>query len=228
MRSTAPSPKRWAGRWRAAARRARAAHWLASGRAFDLPFDGAAPGAALAAARDLTAGMAVDLHVQPVARRRKRLLIADMDSTIVGVETLDELADRIGRRAEVAAITAAAMAGELDYARALEARTRLFAGLSTELLAAVHEERVTPNPGRARAGGDDAGGGRGHGAGVGRLRRLRRPASPPSSASTRHHANRPVVADGRLTGAVAAPILDSDAKAGILRRAARARWSRPR
>lgn len=198
-----------------------AADWLSPGRAVDLPFEGAAPGAALAAARAATAGLPVDLHAQARARRRKRLLVADMDSTMVGVETLDELADRIGRRDEVAAITAAAMAGEVDYAGALAARTRLFAGLSLEVLAAVHAERVAPNPGAAelvatmRAAGAVtvlvSGGFEGFVARV-----------AAELGFHAHHANRPAIEDGRLTGALDAPILDGDAKVEILRRTARA------
>ena len=70
-----------------------------------------------------------DANVVPAEGRRKRLLIADMDSTIIGVECIDELADFAGLKAEVAAITEAAMRGELDFEAALIARVALLRGL---------------------------------------------------------------------------------------------------
>lgn len=77
------------------------------------------------------------------------LFVADMDSTIVGCECLDELADYAGKKREVAAITARAMAGELDFADALTGRVRLLAGLERSAVAACLAERVRPNPGAA-------------------------------------------------------------------------------
>lgn len=79
--------------------------------------------------------------------RRKRLLVCDMDSTIVECECLDELADFAGKGAEVAAITERAMAGELDFAAALEARVGMLAGLPAEAMARCYDERVTLTPG---------------------------------------------------------------------------------
>ena len=70
-----------------------------------------------------------DANLVPAAGRRKRLLVADMDSTIIGVECIDELADFAGLKAEVAAITEAAMRGELDFEAALIARVALLQGL---------------------------------------------------------------------------------------------------
>ena len=67
------------------------------------------------AARDALGDAPIDLCVQPALHRRKRLLIADMDSTIIGCECLDELADFAGKKAEVAAITERAMRGEIDF-----------------------------------------------------------------------------------------------------------------
>ena len=89
------------------------------------------------------AGFAVpgcDANVVPAAGRRKRLLIADMDSTIIGVECIDELADFAGVKAEVAAITEAAMRGELDFEAALVARVALLKGLP-----AASSRRATPS-----------------------------------------------------------------------------------
>ena len=83
----------------------------------------------------------------PAAGRRKRLLIADMDSTIIGVECIDELADFAGLKAEVAAITEAAMRGELDFEAALIARVALLQGLPEAVLERCYDERVRLNPG---------------------------------------------------------------------------------
>ena len=115
-----------------------------------------------------------DANVVPAAGRRKRLLIADMDSTIIGVECIDELADFAGLKAEVAAITEAAMRGELDFEAALVARVALLQGLPEAVLEACYAERVRLNPGArtlvrtmAALGADD-------GAGLGRLQLLHR------------------------------------------------------
>lgn len=89
----------------------------------------------------------VDWAITPVANRRKRLLISDMDSTIIGQECLDELADFAGLKAEVSAITERAMRGELDFEGALTQRVAMLKGLGLEALAACHEQRVRLNPG---------------------------------------------------------------------------------
>lgn len=79
--------------------------------------------------------------------RKKRLLISDMDSTIIGQECLDELADFAGLKAEVSAITERAMRGELDFAGALTQRVAMLKGLKLGALEACHSERVRLNPG---------------------------------------------------------------------------------
>jgi phosphoserine phosphatase len=89
----------------------------------------------------------VDWAITPKANRRKRLLISDMDSTIIGQECLDELADFAGLKAEVSAITERAMRGELDFEGALTQRVAMLKGLGLEALAACHEQRVRLNPG---------------------------------------------------------------------------------
>lgn len=92
----------------------------------------------------------VDVVVQPRAGRRKRLLVADMDSTMIGQECIDELADYAGLKAEVAAVTGQAMRGELDFEAALDARVALLAGLDEAAIDRCHAERVRLTPG-ARA-----------------------------------------------------------------------------
>jgi phosphoserine phosphatase len=89
----------------------------------------------------------VDVVVQPDGPRAKKLLVADMDSTIIGQECLDELADYAGLKTEIAAITARAMQGELDFEAALRERVALLAGLPEATIARCLVERVRPNPG---------------------------------------------------------------------------------
>jgi phosphoserine phosphatase len=89
----------------------------------------------------------VDLCIQPWEGRRKRLLVADMDSTIIGVECLDELADFAGVKAEVSAITERAMRGEIGFEGALKERVAMLAGLPTLALRECYADRVRLNPG---------------------------------------------------------------------------------
>jgi len=107
--------------------------WLAPGVACDLVFDGGAPSAE-AAARVAIDAAPIDCLVQPVAGRCKQVLVADMESTIIENEMLDELADFVGLRAEVAEVTRRAMNGELDFAAALAARVALLKGLPVSVL----------------------------------------------------------------------------------------------
>lgn len=107
-----------------------------------------AGGAELVSWLEARAGEAgADWAVTPKANRKKRLLISDMDSTIIGQECLDELADFAGLKAEVSAITERAMRGELDFAGALTQRVAMLKGLKLGALEACHSERVRLNPG---------------------------------------------------------------------------------
>ena len=90
-----------------------------------------------------------DVVVQSPDTRAKRLLVADMDSTIIGQECIDELADYAGFKPEVAAITERAMQGELDFAAALNERVALLAGLPVATIGECLAERIRPNPGAA-------------------------------------------------------------------------------
>lgn len=92
-------------------------------------------------------GAPVDLAVLKANEDRKRLLISDMDSTIIGQECLDELADFAGLKAEVSAITERAMRGELDFEGALTTRVAMLKGLSLDALERAYAERITLNPG---------------------------------------------------------------------------------
>ncbi|HEV2335655.1 MAG TPA: phosphoserine phosphatase SerB, partial [Stellaceae bacterium] len=120
--------------------------WLAPDEACDLDLDASEDPAALAAAARAVIGAGlVDVLAQPAAERRKRLLVADLESTIIENEMLDELADFIGRRSHVAEITRRAMNGELDFAAALAERVLLLKGLPEALLdEAASRIRLTP------------------------------------------------------------------------------------
>ena len=134
----------------ASAVRAGETDWLAPSLSFDIPFDGD-PDSLRAALRVLAADdWLLDCNILPAANRRKKLLIADMDSTIIGCECIDELADMAGIKPKVAAITERAMRGELDFPSALRERVALLKGLPLEALARVYAERVRLNKG-ARA-----------------------------------------------------------------------------
>ncbi len=111
--------------------------WLAEREAVDLPYDDVPPEQAVAATRATLGAAPVDAIAQPSEGRRKRLLVADMDSTIVTSETLDELAAYAGLKEEIAAITRRSMNGELDFAQALRARVGMLKGLSVEALEAT-------------------------------------------------------------------------------------------
>ncbi|NNE40401.1 MAG: phosphoserine phosphatase SerB [Marinicaulis sp.] len=89
----------------------------------------------------------VDIHVQPIAGRRKRLLIADMDSTIIEQECIDELAEYAGKRAEISDITERAMRGELDFEAALKERVAMLKGLPESVLQETFDKRITLTPG---------------------------------------------------------------------------------
>ena len=104
--------------------------WLAPRHACDLAFAGTAPAFAQEAVGARLGGAKVDIVAQPCAGRRKKLLVADMESTIITNEFIDELADLAGVGAKVAAITDRVVRGEIEFAAALEERVAMLAGLS--------------------------------------------------------------------------------------------------
>jgi len=99
------------------------------------------------AARDLVAGKPVDVAQVPLANRRKKLLIADMDSTMIEQECIDELAAALGIKDEVAAITRRAMNGELNFEQALRTRVKLLKGLPLKRMEEIRREQITFAPG---------------------------------------------------------------------------------
>ena len=125
-------------------------HWLDPGIAADIPFTpvGAIDQRGLAdEIRIVLSGSPVDVVVQPAAHRRKRLFLADMDSTMIGQECIDELADYAGLKTHVAAITERAMRGEIAFEPALRERVALLKGLPQSVVDEVIEKRIVLTPG---------------------------------------------------------------------------------
>ncbi len=182
-------------------------HWIDEGDAADLSFSGDFKTARWA----LSSLEEVDVVVQPDEPRWKRLLVSDMDSTIIGQECIDELADYAGLKDKVARITERAMQGELDFSGALRERVRLLAGLDERALSRCLAERVHVTAGAEtlvqtmRAGGAScllvSGG-------------FLSFANPIAEAVgfDRVKANRLVFVGGKLSGEVGDPIVDAMSK----------------
>jgi phosphoserine phosphatase len=199
-----------------------AADWLAPGVALDLPFQGATDPVTVSQGirRDL-ATFAVDIAVQPVTGRRKRLLVADMESTIIQNEMLDELADFVGLREQVAEITRRAMNAELDFAAAVRARVDLLKGLPASVLD-ESMKRVTLMPGArelvATMHANGAYCALVSGGFTYFTHKIRQ-----QLGFDYDQANEILTANGTLTGTVREPILDKNAKLAALERLAGAR-----
>lgn len=189
------------------------ARWLNPGVAaeFDLA---AVPANRWQVWADLQA-LRVDLAVQPSAGRRKRLLLADMDSTMIGQECIDELADEAGVGAHVAAITARAMNGEIAFEGALRERVALLRGLPDGVIERVFTNRITMTPGGSTLIATMKANG-GHAALVsgGFTAFTARVAA--ALAFDEHRANVLLAEGGALTGEVAEPILGREAKVAAL------------
>jgi phosphoserine phosphatase len=127
----------------------RPAQWLFDEVAADIAFgDGSEDITAIAhRLREARGDLPIDIVVQPLAARRKKLLLADMDSTMIGQECIDELADFAGVKAHVAGITERAMRGEIAFEPALRERVALLAGLPADVIDKVIKERITLTPG---------------------------------------------------------------------------------
>jgi phosphoserine phosphatase len=124
--------------------------WLDPGVAVDIGFVLAAPDSARTVTDRLHAaleGAPADVFVQAKQGRRKKLLLADMDSTMIGQECIDELAGEIGKRAEIAAITELAMRGEIAFESALRERVALLKGIDRTVISGVIAKRITLTPG---------------------------------------------------------------------------------
>ncbi len=186
--------------------------WLDEGWALDIPFANRLE-AARAALKDGPDGL--DVAVQEEATRAKKLLVADMDSTMIEIECIDELADYAGIKPQIAEITERAMQGELDFAAALKERVALLEGLPETTVEQCLRERVTLMPGATTL-----------------IRTMRKQGAECVLVSggfmhfvgpvaerigfNKGYANRLEIADGKLTGAVEGPIVDSSFKRNML------------
>ena len=203
--------------------------WLAEREAVDMAISGHDPASINAIAADMVAAFGappLDVAVLPAESRRKRLLISDMDSTMITVECIDELADFAGVKSDVAAITRRAMNGELDFAGALRERVSLLEGLPVSVIDEVYAERVKPMAGArvlvqtmrlfgavtALVSG-------------GFLPFAERVADALGFETV--VANRLDMADGRLTGRVLPPISGPDTKLATLKQLTRSHQLRP-
>ena len=193
---------------------------LKAGVAVDLPFDASAQGdqgGLVEALRDELADRPVDLFVQKAEGRRKRLLLADMDSTMIGQECIDELAAEVGVKDHIAAITEKAMRGEIAFEPALRERVAALKDLPVAAIARVIAERITLTPGgrtliqTMKAHGARCAlvsGGFTHFTG----------AIAEKIGFDEHHANTLETSGDTLAGTVREPILGQDAKRGHLAR----------
>lgn len=190
--------------------------WLSDGVAADIPFSSAEDFREIAnRLRIALNDRRVDVVVQPVLDRRKKLLLADMDSTMIGQECIDELADFANLKAHVAAITERAMRGEIEFEPALRERVTLLKGLPVTVVDDVLKSRITLTPGAIEL-----------------IRTMRAQGAYTCLVSggftlftsrvaemigfQENRANTLVVADGKLTGEVTEPILGREAKLATL------------
>lgn len=193
--------------------------WLAEAEACEFLLDDDRPDLRAQIAR-LLDEQPIDVCVVPGADRVKRLLVSDMDSTVITVECIDELADLLGIRAEVAAITRRAMNGEIDFRTALESRVALLAGLPVTVFDEVFRERIRLMSG-ARTLVQTM---RAHGAVTALVSGGFAPLSEQVRAAIGFdlaQANRLESRAGRLTGRVLPPIRTPASKLALLERLAR-------
>ena len=187
-------------------------HWIDADDAADLHF-GLDPVAARRALEGAFEG--VDIVVQPRDGRRKMLLVADMDSTMITVECIDELADYAGLKPQIAAITEAAMRGELDFEAALDARVALLKGLDAGVIDACLRERVRLMPGAQTLVRTMRGWGATAVLVSGGFTRFAEPVAA-QIGFDRAIANVLEIADGALTGTAAKPIVGAATKRATL------------
>jgi phosphoserine phosphatase len=195
--------------------------WLASDTACDLDFHAPDPAGAEQAVRRAMGALPVDLVVQPQHGRQKKLLVADLESTVIENEMLDEVAARAGIAQRVAPITARAMRGEIGFADALRERVALLEGLPAAVLAdACGAIRVSPGA-RALVATMRT---------TGAYAVLVSGGLDPFASYVQDLlgfdeavANKPEVSASRLTGRVLDPLLDGEGKAAALRRLAETR-----
>src|SRR5271156_3231429 len=193
-----------------------AAKWLFDEVAVDIPFDGSEDIAAVESRlRQARGDLPIDIVVQPLATRRKKLFLADMDSTMIGQECIDELADFAGLKAHVADITERAMRGEIEFEPALRERVALLKNMPVSVVDEVLAKRITPTPG----GRELVMTMRAHGAYTCLISggfTLFANAVAAKLGFQENRANELIVHDGKFTGEVREPILGRAAKLATL------------
>ncbi len=191
-------------------------HWLFDEVAVDIPFEASEDiGAIAGRLRQARGDLPIDIVVQPQAFRRKKLFLADMDSTMIGQECIDELADYAGLKAHVADITERAMRGEIEFEPALRERVALLKGLPVGVVDEVLKQRITPTSG----GRELVATMRAHGAYTCLISggfTLFTDAVAAMLGFQENRANELLVRDGQLTGEVKEPILGRAAKLATL------------
>jgi phosphoserine phosphatase len=192
------------------------AQWLFDEVAVDIPFAGSDDVRAIEASlRRARGDLPIDIVVQPAALRRKKLFLADMDSTMIGQECVDELADFVGLKAHVAGITERAMRGEIEFEPALRERVALLKDLPVSVVDEVLANRITPTPG----GRELVATMRAHGAWTCLISggfTLFTTAVAAMIGFQENRANELKVRDGKFTGEVAEPILGRATKLATL------------
>ncbi|MCF3640991.1 phosphoserine phosphatase SerB [Rhizobium sp. TRM95111] len=191
-------------------------YWLADGIACDIVLrDGADLEAARAAILAAIGSAPIDLVVQDADTRRKKLLIADMDSTMIGQECIDELAAEVGLKEKVSAITARAMNGEIAFEPALRERVALLEGLPVSVVDEVIAKRITLTPGGPELIATMKAKGHYTALVSGGFTVFTRPIAA-TLGFDENRANVLLEENGRLTGRVAEPILGKQAKVDAL------------
>ena len=192
------------------------AQWLFDEVAVDIPFEGSEDiGAIVSRLREARGDLPIDIVVQPRDFRRKKLFLADMDSTMIGQECIDELADFAGLKAHVAEITERAMRGEIEFEPALRERVALLGGMPVAVVDEVLAKRITATSG----GRELVMTMRAHGAYTCLISggfTLFSSAVAAMIGFQENRANELLVADGKLTGEVREPILGRAAKLATL------------
>lgn len=190
--------------------------WLETEKAVDVAFSGSLENARKALL-DLT--NQIDIAVQPIENRKKMLLVSDMDSTMISAECIDELADYAGIKAEIAAITERAMAGELDFVEALTGRVALLAGLAEDVIQTCLSERIRPMPGAIQLVRTMAGWGAHTVLVSGGFTSFTGPVAA-QIGFAEVHANVLEIKNGHLTGRLIGAIVDAETKRRVLQNAA--------
>src|SRR5215212_6007914 len=192
------------------------AKWLFDEVAVDIPFAG---GEDIRATenrlREARGDLPIDIVVQPQAFRRKKLFLADMDSTMIGQECIDELADFVGLKAHVAGITERAMRGEIEFEPALRERVALLKGMAVGVMDEVLAKRITSTTG----GRELVATMRAHGAWTCLISGGFKPFTNAVAdwiGFQENRANQLKIEDGKLTGEVSEPILGRAAKLATL------------